>query len=69
MAIIHATDNDFKEHIKEGLVLTDFWAAWCGPCRMIAPVLEEIDAEMGDQVTNRKNTTLMRTRLQRLNTV
>ncbi len=50
MAIIHATDNDFKEHIKEGLVLTDFWAAWCGPCRMIAPVLEEIDAEMGDQV-------------------
>ncbi|MGE7762385.1 thioredoxin [Peribacillus sp. NPDC097895] len=50
MTIKHVTDDNFASEIKEGLVLVDFWAPWCGPCKMIAPVLHEIDDEMGDQV-------------------
>lgn len=50
MAIVNGTDQNFKQEIAEGLVLVDFWATWCGPCKMIAPVLEELDAEMSDKV-------------------
>ena len=50
MAITHLTEENFDAVTGEGLVLIDFWATWCGPCKMQAPVLDALDAEMGDKV-------------------
>ncbi len=51
--IIHVSDDTFEEKVlkSDGPVLVDYWAEWCGPCKMIAPILDEVSRDYGDRLT------------------
>ncbi|MCK9556880.1 MAG: thioredoxin [Candidatus Cloacimonetes bacterium] len=53
--IIEVTDTNFSDVIAQGKVIIDFWAPWCGPCNMIAPILEELASEHQDITIGKVN--------------
>ncbi len=50
MAAVHLTKADFDEKIKTGVAMVDFWAEWCGPCKMAAPVIDQLSDEYAGKV-------------------
>lgn len=48
MALEHANDQNFADLVKNGITLVDFWASWCGPCRMFGPIFESVSAQIPD---------------------
>ena len=56
MAMVHVTEQNFEDTVKSGIVLLDFWAEWCGPCRMFAPIFEEASGRHPDVVFGKIDT-------------
>lgn len=56
MAIVQVTEQNFEDTVKTGIVLLDFWAGWCGPCRMFAPIFEDAAARHPDVVFGKIDT-------------
>lgn len=50
MSVVHVTDATFAKEVLEakGKVLVDFWASWCGPCRMLGPIIDQLGSELTD---------------------
>lgn len=50
--IVHVTDDNFETEVLQSAqpVLVDYWAEWCGPCKMIAPLLDDVSGEYGDRL-------------------
>ncbi|MDU9693606.1 thioredoxin [Priestia aryabhattai] len=54
MAITNLNKDNFTSEIGEGVVLVDFWAPWCGPCKMIAPILDQLNQDLNGKAQIKK---------------
>ena len=51
MSVLHLTEGAFDKAIAQGVALVDFWATWCGPCKMLAPTIEELGGKYEGKAT------------------